>query len=139
MSQFLKIEKALTQSVKALALNFPISYPNMELKDADKGDTWIGVSVLTASTNVATLGDKGEDNNPGVLQIDVNVAKSTGSGKQLEILDQIATAYPAGRPLQFQGQSVTVMSSSISPIRNVGGFAKRSISINYYARTVRRS
>ena len=138
MSNFFNIHKALIDGFKALNLPYPLSEPNRELKDSEKGDSaWLKVSILDAPTNVATLGLSGTDNNPGIMQIDVNVPQNEGSGLQLQIVDTICSNFPTGKSLQYSGQAVKITNSSISGIRNVGGFARRSVSISYYARTKR--
>lgn len=138
MSAFFKINKALLDAVKALNLNLPTDLPNKEITNEEKGNgTWLKVSILSAETNVATLGDSGTDNNPGILQIDVNVKQNQGDGELLTLCDTICTAFPAGRGLLYSGEAVSITGSSISGIRNVGGYARRSVSIRYYARTKR--
>lgn len=138
MSQFLKIEQALINGFVGQTLGYPTSYPNAAITDESKaGNAWLSVAVLPAESDGITLGDAGEDNNPGVLQVDVNVPIGSGTALQLTILDQLATAFKAGATLQFSGQRVTLRGSSITGPREVGGFSKRSLSVNYYARTTR--
>lgn len=139
MTAFLNIEKALFASVRDLSLPYPVEYANEDLETDQKSAVWLKVTNLNVRSNVATLGAKGEDNNPGILQIDVNVPRGTGTGEMLEVLDQIGTAYPAGSTLQNGGVSATVTSVSLSPLRIVEGYARRSLSIAYYSRTVRRT
>lgn len=137
MSAFLKIEQALINSVDNLGLSYPVEYPNCELKQKDKKDLWLKVSNLSAASNVVTLGSNGEDNNPGIFQIDINVDRFKGQKEMLEVADTIATFYTAGKALQYGGVSVKVTSASLSPLRYVDGYARRSISVNYYSRTTR--
>jgi len=138
MSGFFNIEQALIKAVKAIGLSYPMSEPNRELTNEQKGNgVWLKVSVLNGQTNVATLGDSGTDNNPGVLQIDVNVLQNKGAGQLLNVCDVICTNLHAGKGLQYQGQAVKLTGSSISGIRNVGGYARRSVSVRFYARTKR--
>jgi hypothetical protein len=138
MSQFFKIEKALVDAVNDLELGIPMSQPNIELSDAAKANgPWGAIHVLNAGTSVATLGDYGEDDNQGVLQVDINVHINTGSGTLLALCDKICSAFTSGKALQYSEQTVKITASSISGIRNVGGFARRSVSVRFYARTKR--
>lgn len=138
MSAFLDIEKALLKGVKDLNLAYPTSEPNRELTNEQKQNgLWLKVSVLNAETNVATLGRLGEDNNPGVLQIDVNELQNQGTGELLKVCDIIASAFYAGKDLLHNAQAVTIRGSSISGIRNVGGYARRTVSVRWYSRTRR--
>lgn len=138
MSGFFNIELALFNSYREIGLTYPLSEPNKELTNKQKGNgAWIKLAVLNAQSNVATLGDSGTDNNPGVLQIDVNVLQNTGTGVLLNICDTICSHFHAGKGLQYKGQGVKITGSSISGIRNVGGYARRTVSVRFYARTPR--
>lgn len=138
MSGFFKIQRALLEGLGGVNLTYPMSQPNRELSDeAKQNGTWLKVSVEMAETNVATLGDSGDDNNPGFMQVDVNVLQNTGDGDLLNISDSICSFLHAGKALQFEEQTVKITGSSISGIRNVGGFARRSVTVRFYARTKR--
>lgn len=137
MSAFYKIERALLDSVRALELPLNMEFPNMDLDSDAKGDVWAKVSILTAQTTVATLGSDGEDNNPGILQIDVNELRGKGTKRMLDLIDTICTFYTAGKALQFGGETAKVTNASVSPLRYVDGYARRSVSITYYSRTFR--
>lgn len=137
MSAFYKIERALIDSVKSLNLQLPLEIPNAELDTDQKSDLWLKLNVLTAKSSVATLGSYGEDNNPGIFQIDVNQIRGSGTKQMLELIDTICSFYTAGKSLQYSGESVKVTSASVSPLRYVDGYARRSISITYYSRTKR--
>lgn len=138
MSAFFNIEQALLTAYKSLNLSYPLSEPNKELTNEQKGDgVWVKVAVLNGQTNVATLGASGTDNNPGIFQIDINVLQNSGTGVLLNVCDVICGHFHAGKGLQYNGQGVKITGSSISGIRNVGGSARRTVSVRFYARTPR--
>lgn len=138
MSNYLDIEKALIKAYNDLALGLPTSYPAAELDDKQKPDgLWAAVHNIRGSSQPVTLGDQGEDNHPGFMQIDLNYPKNKGSGDLLAKADEILSAFPAGRSLAYNSQEVKVLGTSLSPGRYVGGYYRISLTINYYARTQR--
>lgn len=138
MSNYLNIEKALIQAYNTVGTLVPTGYPGKELEEADKPDgLWAHVHNVRAESDPVTLGDAGEDNHPGFMQIDLNYPKGKGSGDLLVKADELATAFPSGRTLTYNGQEVKVLSTSLGPGRYVGGYYRISLTVNYYARTVR--
>lgn len=134
---FFNIDQALINSVLEVLPDANIEWPNHALPSGSKGDLWYKVSFISGTSNAATLGSNGEDNHPGVLQIDVNVPVNSGTGVLNQEIDKLYEFYQAGKGLLFNGQTVKILVGSTSPIREVSGFARRSFSVNYYARTVR--
>lgn len=138
MSNFTDIEKALINSFKDFDSTTPRGYPNAPMTPENAPDSlWLNLHNLRGKTNPATLGDEGEDNNPGVFQIDLNYPKGKGTKELVDKADAIATAFPAGRVLTYNTQKVTITSTSLDPGRYVGGYYRTSLSITYYARTKR--
>jgi len=138
VSNYLDIEKALITAYKAVGTLVPTGYPGAELEDGDKPDgLWCHVHNVRSESTPVTLGDQGEDNHPGFMQIDINYPKGKGSGDLLVKADEIALAFPSGRALTYNGQEVKVLSTTLGPGRYVGGYYRISLTINYYARTQR--
>lgn len=138
MSNYLDIEKTLIKAYQAVGTTIPTGYPGVELADDDKpDDLWAHIHNVRTDSAPVTLGDAGEDNHNGFLQIDLNYPKGKGSGDLLAKADELATAFPAGRTLTYNGQEVKVLSSALGPGRYVGGYYRISLTINYYARTPR--
>ncbi|USL90036.1 hypothetical protein [Vibrio phage vB_VpaS_CHI] len=136
---YYEIERALTKAAKSAIGAFPISYPSDELSNTDAIEGfWFKVSNLRALSNVATLGSKGEDNHPGVFQIDINLPKSKGEGPLLQKADELVKLFPAGSGFTSNGQAVKLTGTSVSPTRTVNGFLRVSVSLNYYSRSQRR-
>lgn len=132
------IFKALTDAFDLLKGSVPTGYPNSDLTDKGSG-MWFQVFVTPGPSSPVTLGEGGEDDNPGFMQIDINFPKGKGDGAVLEKADDLLTAFPAGRVLTYNGQDVHIKGSSVTPPRYVGGYYRVSLTINYYARTTRAS
>lgn len=139
MTSFFNIEAALINAYLAVDSTTPTGFPNKPLPQEDKPESglWAEVHNLPAISTVATLGNQGEDNNPGVLQIDLNYPRDKGTGVLLQKADELGSAFPAGTKLTYNGQVVTITSCSLAPIRYLGGDARISLSLTYYARTFR--
>ena len=137
-SNYLDIEKALVSAVLSVDNVTPIQLPGQTIDDADKPNgLWLALHNMRAQSEPVTLGDAGEDNHPGFLQIDINYPKQQGTKQVLIKADEFASFFTAGKALIYNTQQVKVLSSSLSPGRYVGGYYRVSLTINYYARTTR--
>lgn len=136
---YLNIEKALTKAARSAIGKFPISCVSDEIANTDEIEGfWFKLSNLRAQSNVATMGSKGEDNHPGVFQIDINYPKNLGEGPLLQKADELVKLFPAGSSFTSGGQAVKLTGTSVSPTREVKGFLRVSLSLNYYSRSQRR-
>ena len=138
-SNFIEIEKALIVAVETVDSTTPTSFPNNELVNKPDG-LWLKVSNLHSETTPVTMGDGGEDNHRGILQIDINYPANKGSGASLGKADEFSDYFKAGKALLYNAQCVKIISCSLNPAnpaRYVGGYYRLTLSINYYARTTR--
>jgi hypothetical protein len=135
-ANYTDIEKALIAAALSVDAVTPIAYPNDVLETKPDG-LWLQFFNLRGLSNVATLGDAGEDNHPGVFQIDINQPENKGSKDVLAKGDEFATFFKAGKALTYDSQIVRILSCSLGPGRYVGGYYRLSLSVNYYARTTR--
>lgn len=135
---YYKIEQALINAYVALGYTYPISYPDKVLSDADKPDNfWIGLHNLRSLSSPVTLGQDGEDNHPGLFQIDINYPRNKGSALVLQKADEIKGSFKAGTSFTYDGQVVTVLGVSLNSGRQVDGYYRASLTVSYYARTFR--
>lgn len=130
------IESNLIKAVEAVDSVTPMGYPDNELADKPDG-LWLQLHNMRAPSTPVTLGDKGEDNHPGFLQIDINSPQNKGTKVVLAKADELAQFFTAGKLLLYNAQTVKVLSCSLSAGRYVGGYYRISLTINYYARTQR--
>lgn len=140
MSKFFDIQLTLQKELKRLCglRSVPCGNIDEPLSTSSRGaGMWVELYAIPGESIPATLGDKGTDHNPGIVQVDINVPLSEGSGNLLKLADFIASALPAGKGLVYTGGVVKIERVSLSPGRGVGGFYKRSLSVYYYSRTPR--
>jgi len=135
-SNYLEIEKALIAAVESVDSTTPLGHPNKELK-TPPSSLWLQLNNVRSITEPATLGDEGEDNHLGFLQIDINCPKDKGTKDVLEKADEFSSFFTAGKSLLYNQQEVKVLSCSLGAGRYVGGYYRISLTINYYARTTR--
>lgn len=137
-SNYEEIEKAIIAAYLEVDSTTPTGMPGRPLLPDAKGPgLWATIHNVRGQSGVATLGAAGTDNHPGFIQIDLNYPEGKGSGPLLTKADALASAFPAGRALAYNGQEVKVLGTSLGPGRYVGGFYRVSLTINYYARTQR--
>lgn len=138
-THYIDIEKALIQAFRATNLEeTPTSYPDVVLSEDQKPDgLWFALHNMRSESTPVTLGDKGEDNHPGFLQIDINYPDGKGSSFVLTEAGRIAAEFPSGRTLIYNSQKVRITSSSLSPGRLVGGYYQVVLTIYYYSRSTR--
>ena len=135
-ANYTEIEKALIDAALAVDAVTPMGFPNNLLKDPPDG-LWLQLHNIHAESTPATLGNVGEDNHPGLFQIDINYPQNKGSGVSLAKADEFATFFTAGKSLLYNAQTVKVLSSTLDPARYVGGYYRLSFTVKYYARTTR--
>lgn len=132
-----ELRAALVQGVVSCALAIDTAYPNVPFEKPAPNTPWAAVSVIPGPARVASLGDGGEDEHLGVLQIDLNYPLRQGEVAQNVKADVIASYFQAGRALVSGGTTVTVVSCAKSAAREVDGWYRVSMSINWYARARR--
>lgn len=137
-ANFTDIEKNLILAVKEVDSTTPTGHPNRRLADKKKGQgLWLQLHNICGDSSPVTLGDQGEDNHPGILQIDINYPEGRGSKQVLAKADAFVGFFTAGKALLYTAQEIRILSSSIGPGRYVGGYYRVSVSVNYYSRTFR--
>ena len=136
-SKYFTIEKTLFDKVRELAGTMPLDLPNYPLTAYPDNELWIAAHNLRGESVPVTLGDTGEDNHKGILQIDFNDSKNSGSGRILKKLDLIANFFTVGRVLRYNDIKITIRSCSASAGRTVGNYYRVSLSIEYATRTNR--
>lgn len=136
-SKYLDIEKALVNAYLAVDNTTPTEFPNSNLASGSKTALWARVLNERAVNGPVTLGDAGQDDHRGFLQVDINYPEGKGTGQVLQKADELLSYFKAGLSVSYNGQTVTVLSTSLSPGRVVGGYYRVTVTINYYSRTNR--
>ncbi len=136
-ANYYRIEQILTQAYRDIGLNLPTGYPNRDLKEKPDG-LWVSLENIRGISTVATLGDAGRDNHPGILQINVNFPLNKGTRDVNLTCDSLAAAFPAGASFSNQGVTVKVSETTVDEGREVEGYWRASVSVSYFSRLSRR-
>jgi hypothetical protein len=127
------IRKTLFSAAKTALTSKVVAWPNKTL-DPKARTTWYAVHYLPADEPVVTMGDGGENEVVGLLQVDVNVPLNSGEkATETALLDLRETFY-AGGVLTHEGQDVKVTKVVRSIGRTVDAFFRTSLSIYFYGR-----
>lgn len=140
MNKHAEAEVALFDYAAAIDKSMKVDYPNHELAEyPENGGAWLQFTNLRAGTFLATLGDTGENEDRGILQIDFNISKGVGSGAILELADKYEKAFQIGRKINYNNGNLifTVHKTALSPGRYVGNYYRVSLSVDYSYRTTR--
>lgn len=123
---------AVKTQLATMSLASATSWPNRLFKPS--GGLWIGVSYLPTNPTPVSLGDNGEDELRGLVQLDVNVPTDTGEAAQLMALASLEEVFIPGVVFKYNSQSVKVLSAARSSGRLVGNDWRVSLSIYFSAR-----
>lgn len=134
MSQ-LAIQNALVGAYIDDGPRIDTAYEGMQFKPGNAA--WGSVYMLPAGAGPVTLGVGGEDEHIGVMQIDINVPQGFGTAQLLELSQQVLDVFISGRRFSCDDQSVLIASASRNPIRNIDGWLRGGVSVNWSARTTR--
>lgn len=130
------IIKALRTQLEGLALGIKLNYPNLLEEDpngAPSGD----VTFHFNQPYVATLGDGGDDNHDGFMQILLKYPTGKGDGAILGMADTISAGFKAGTKCLYGDQSVIIRSCGVGNFGHLDGKFVVPLTIVWYARTRR--
>lgn len=135
VSNVVDLEKALLTGVVGCALGMPVALENAPF-DKPSGP-WAATFIIANQPSPRTLGDGGEDEHDGILQIDVNYPRLSGRAATLAMVGQITSYFYAGRALVYGATTVRVSSCGKPRSREVDGWYRTSLTIEWYARIAR--
>lgn len=130
------MDGALIAGYVAIGQGLSTAYEGANFTPPASAD-WAAVTIVPADTSPATLGVGGEDGHVGFMQIDYNIKPGAGRAALLTYAQAAMTAFPAGKSFVRSGQYVTIESASRSNIRQVDGWLRISVTVNWIARTTR--
>lgn len=116
----------------------PTAYPNFnfDINDQDTPEPrelWCKVSILDGDSQPVTLGGGGEDRFEGLLQVDINIPLGTGTKPAHDVMETLRKYFIAGRGLTYLTQVVVVSSFVPSPGREVDGFYRKTVEVEFHA------
>ncbi len=126
------ITKALRQAVVDANLGIYTTYENRETGDRPSGQMWASVVNFPADNYVATLGDNGEDNVTGFLQITLFTPEGQGTYTALRKVDQLLTHFKNGRVFSSGDQHVKIRRSQLTPLRPDSSMAGSSTTVSIF-------
>ena len=135
MAQF-DIRKALAAKLESLSLGIQLNYPNVKSKDPNKAPAG-DVTFIFNQPSAATLGEGGEDNHDGFVQVLLKYPLGKGDKAIMEMADTIRNALTAGTKCQYGSQEVTIQNCGVGVFDELDGKYVTPITINWYARTRR--
>lgn len=139
MIKYFEVDKAVIDAIKARnEFGIPIEYPSTVLRDVPD-NLWGALHIIRSETIPQTLGPTtiGENDNPGIIQIDVHYPKNKGEGILLKKVDDVASSFAIGSSIVYNATMLKLTNISVSTIRHLDGWIKCSISINYTVRSTR--
>ena len=130
------IEGSLIQAYIDLSLGLDTAYEGEEFtppKDAD----WAAIFILPATSDFNSLGVNGTDLHTGIMQIDFSVPHGEGRAGLLGYAQSIRDEYVGGKAYTLNSQRTRITEVERSSVREVDGFMRISMSVNFEAETVR--
>lgn len=137
----MSLEKTNSALVSAWLAAFPsdvlpTAFPNIAFTPPDSG-LYAELAVVSASNSAATLGNEGDDEDIGYMQVVLNDDLGIGTANLNRTLDEIKVAFKNGRGFSYDGQTVIMNSSRTPPSFQLNGRAVQIIQINWLTRTQR--
>ena len=123
-------------ALAAIGSGKPIQWPNKKFEPPTNA-LWFRVHYFPTDRARKTLGDLGEDEVDGFVQIDVNVPSDSGEKVQRQQLDILEHIFTSGRVTTYNGQEAVITACKRSPGRDVDGFYRVSLTVDFYARVKR--
>ena len=132
-----QIESALIAAYEGAGLGLATAYENRDF-DPPNESAWAALYVIPNQPEVITLGNGGEDDHSGILQINLNYPLNAGNGAVLAMADAIRDVFEAGVDLTYEDQVVVITGCGRSSGARELGMYKIILSITWYARTTRK-
>jgi hypothetical protein len=133
-----EVEQAFRESLTTIGLPADkVAMPNREFKPPADASLWYAVSFLPAARDPLTLGEGGEDEYVGLMQVDVSVPQGSGMKAAMEAAVEFTALYVAGTDVEYNGQVAKVRKSEISQPRQDGVRLVVSVSVYWSARIPR--
>lgn len=114
-----------------------IAFDNAAFDPSGK-DAWLDVAFIPADIDTQTKDSVGMEE-LGIFQVSVYVPENDSTNdirnfanRQLTIAGEIRRGFATNQKASYNSVTVSMMNSSIQPMRKSGGWAVRDISINYY-------
>lgn len=108
-----KIRSALVQAFTDGAFNITTVHENTNDFEPQTDTPWCEFRFIPNEPEPRTLGDQGEDEFTGVVNVILNYPLNSGIGETMEKADEIKTVFKPGTSFSYSGQSVQVSRSGL--------------------------
>ena len=126
------VQEALQGAVIAALAGIPTEYENAVFTKPTNSK-WARLWFIPNQPVPNTLGTSGEDEATGILQIDLNYPRNTGTRESIADFEEIRAAFPAGNAYTRDGQTVQALNCGRSQGRLVDNWYRVSITISWWA------
>lgn len=128
----LNIQNALVQGFIDGAFNLNTAYDNNIDFEPQANTPWCEFRFVPNQPEPRTLGDTGEDEFTGVVNVILNYPQNSGIGETMEKADQLKAHFKPGKVFTDDGQSVRVTRCGLSRGgTNEAGFYQSVFTINW--------
>lgn len=134
----LQLRAALVKAVADSPLGLPLAAQNVAFAKPTDGVTpWAAVYYMPNDPSVATLGEDGEDQIDGLLQVDLNYPLGQGEGPSLQAVGRLSAHLLAGTRVRYGDVEATILRCGARPGREDSGWWRTTVRIAWYARVPR--
>ncbi len=133
----LDIDGALIQAYVDLALGLSTSYEGEEHSPPTDGSDWASLFIVPGPIEFNSLGEGGTDLHVGFMQIDFNTKHGTGRATLLGYVQTLRDEFVGGKAYTQNSQRVRIDTVERSAVRQVKGWMRISVTVNWEAETIR--
>ena len=134
---FSHIQSALIKSFTDGDHNLDVAYPNISFTPKINTE-YAQLFIIPNQPYAVTLGNNGEDEYTGIMQINLNYPVNTGTLKINLKREEILARYKAGMKYKYEDQSVLITSAGQSAVGQVvDNYYRIPLTIEWIARTFR--
>ena len=100
---------------------------------------WFAVNYVPVNNKVVSLGSNGENEVQGFVQVDVNVPMDSGEKESDDTLKTLEKRFVPGHSTVYDLTEAVVTACKRSPGRDVLGFWRVSLTVDFYSRIKRQT
>lgn len=131
------IDGALITGYINIGLGLSTAYEGEEFTPPTDGSDWAAVFILPATSEPTSMGVGGMDEHTGIMQVDFSTKHGTGRATLLGYVQSMRDEFVVGKGYTRNSQAVEITSVERSPVREIDGWMRVSVSVNWLARTIR--
>ena len=131
------IDGALIQGYLDIGLGLDTAYEGEEFTDHAPEDDWAAVFIVPATSGFNSLGVNGTDLHEGFMQIDFNIPHGKGRADLLSYAQSVRDEFVGGKAYTLNSQNTRITTVERSSVREVDGWMRISMTVNWESETVR--